>query len=293
MGIIAGQVLVFSSRPFFRTDDFSSSAFERHSSIVVVVNLPHIRPGAVLIATSARAIKAGIWMAMLAKSLVLPTKVKVMEFLTAPANVPFAAALAVVLLLGVVEVLSLLMGGASSLFDSGDVDADLEMADADGIAGWASQALAWLHVGQMPSMILLIVFLLCFGSSGLALQGALHSSSGNLLPAAWASLIALTLALPGTRVVGGLLKPLLPRDETEAVSHDSFVGCEAQITSGTARWGKPAEARLRDKFGRSHYILIEPDKDDEVFQPGSSVLVLKRREAIYRGVQVTAMRLDD
>lgn len=222
-----------------------------------------------------------------------------MEFLTAPANVPFAVALAVVLLLGVVEVIFLLVGGASSLFDSGDIDlptpvaADGTSGDVDSDAGVVPQIFTWLHVGQIPSMILLIVFLLCFGCSGLMLQVTLNSSFGTLLPAGWAALMALGMALPGTRVVGGLLKPILPRDETEAVSHDSFVGCEAQITSGTARPGKPAEARLRDKFGRSHYILIEPDKEGDVFQPGSSVLVLKRREAIYRGVQVTSIGLDD
>jgi hypothetical protein len=101
------------------------------------------------------------------------------------------------------------------------------------------------------------------------------------------------MALPATRVIGGVLKPILPRDETEAVSRDSFVGCEAQITAGTARPGKPAEARLLDRFGRSHYIMLEPDKEDDVFAPGSNVLVLKRRDAIYRGVKVTAAPLDD
>ena len=240
-----------------------------------------------------------------------------MGFLTSPANIPFAVALAVVFLLGVMELLFLLMGGASSLFDGGSTDFDLAHGDvghavATGVDGHAleghvdgahldadydgslvSQIFSWLHVGQIPSTILLIVFLLVFGSSGLILQAAIHSSFGTLLPAGWAVGAAFGMALPGTRVAGGLLKPLLPRDETEAVSRDSFVGCEAQITGGTARLGKPAEARLRDKFGRSHYILIEPDKDEEVFGPGSNVLVLKRRDAIYRGVQVSTAQLDD
>jgi hypothetical protein len=116
---------------------------------------------------------------------------------------------------------------------------------------------------------------------------------GLLLPATWAMIPAIAMALPGTRLVGGLLKPILPRDETEAVSRDSFVGCEAQIVTGTARPGKPAEARLLDRFGRSHYIMLEPDKEDDVFVPGSNVLVLKRREAIYRGVKVTSAQLDE
>ncbi|HVF09980.1 MAG TPA: YqiJ family protein [Abditibacteriaceae bacterium] len=252
-----------------------------------------------------------------------------MEFLTAPPNVPFTIALAIVFLLGALEGVSLLLGGASSLSDAGadhlavdhigapdthlGAPVDIGHADISHVSAGTdahihadtahgpdvdghdlgSQILTWLHVGQIPSMILLIVFLLAFGAGGLVIQAVLKSAVGVLLPAGWAVAAAFTLALPGTRIMGGLLKPLLPRDETEAVSRESFVGCEAQIMAGTARQGAPAEARLRDRFGRSHYILVEPDKDDAVFRSGSTILILKRQDAIYRGVEVAPAQLDD
>ena len=213
-----------------------------------------------------------------------------MNILRDAVNWPFTLALAIVVLLGVLEVLGALVGGASSL----DSDVVIDVSGADGGAngigsapdsnnldglssdGALGRVLDWLHVGQMPSTILLIVFLTAFGGSGLLLQTLIKSQSGAMLPTLLASGIAFVVAIPATRVFGGMLKPILPRDESEAVSRDTFVGCEAQIVVGTSRRGKPAEARLRDSFGRSHYIMVEPEDDNASFPAGHQVLILKR-----------------
>lgn len=220
-----------------------------------------------------------------------------MEILTAPANLPFSIALAVVLLLGLLEVVSLLLGGGLGLLGGatdtgvdaganavgvGDVAGAEAGVDADGGEGLFGQIMSWLHAGQIPATVLMILFLLNFGVAGLGLQTALKALSGFMLPALVAVVPALLIALPATRLSGGLLKPLLPRDETEAVSSQSFIGCDAQITVGTARRGAPAEARLRDRFGRSHYVMVEPQDDDEAFPAGRHVLILKRQGDTYR-----------
>ncbi len=226
-----------------------------------------------------------------------------MEILTAPANLPFSIALAVVLLLGALEVVSLLLGGGLGLLGHDGHDGALALGhdghdgalhghgthdhaahghDADGGEGVFGQIMSWLHAGQIPATILMILFLLNFGVAGLGLQTALKSLSGFMLPALVAVVPATLIALPATRLTGGLLKPLLPRDESEAVSSESFIGCDAQITVGTARRGAPAEARLRDRFGRSHYVMVEPQDDDEVFPTGRHVLILQRQGDTYR-----------
>lgn len=222
-------------------------------------------------------------------------------------NWPFTLALAIVILLGVVEVVGLMLGGASSFFDNdvaGDVAVDVGSVsvdganidganvdaspDADGLGGLSDGAIGrvldWLHVGQMPSTILLIVFLTAFGGGGLLLQTAIKAQSGAMLPTLLVSGIAFFIALPTTRMVGGVMKRLLPSDESQAVSRDSFVGCEAQIMVGTSRRGKPAEARLRDKFGRSHYVMVEPEDEDASFPAGHQVLILKRNGDTFRAV---------
>ena len=165
-------------------------------------------------------------------------------------------------------------------------------AGADLDAGPLSEVLTWLHAGQLPTTILLLLFLLSFGIGGLMLQSLMQARLGTLLPAGVAVWPAGLIALLATRISGGLLKPVLPRDETEAVSQDSFVGCGGQITIGTARPGKPAEARVKDRFGRTHYVMVEPDGDDE-FPTGSHILLVKRHAALYRAIDNTGAQIDD
>lgn len=218
-----------------------------------------------------------------------------METLSAPANLPFTVALAIVLLLGALEIIGLLIGGASAIgvdgpdLDAPDFEADGDF-DGDGIF---SQILGWLHVGQIPVTILAISWLFNFGVAGLLLQNIIQSLSGAMMPTLIAVFIALFISLPATRISGGVLKKVLPRDETEAVSSESFLGCEARITTGTARRGKPAEARLRDRFGRTHYVMVEPENDEEIFPSGSPVLILKRSGDVFRVMDNQGATIED
>lgn len=214
-----------------------------------------------------------------------------MEILTAPANLPFTVALAIVLLLGVLEIIGLMIGGASAIgIDGPDLDAPAIDADGDLDAGEIfSQILGWLHVGQIPVTILAIAWLFNFGVAGLLLQSIIQSLSGRMMPTLIATIIAFFISLPATRISGGVLKKILPRDETEAVSSESFLGCEARITTGTAKRGRPAEARLRDRFGRTHYVMVEPENDEEVFVSGSPVLILKRNGDVFRVMEGSAI----
>lgn len=213
-----------------------------------------------------------------------------METFTTSANLPFSIALAVVVGLAILEVLSLLLGGAGLGFDS-DTDLDSDV-DIDGVP---SQILSWLHFGQMPLTVWLIVFLLSFGAGGLLLQLLLKNTFGAMLPSPLSMLPAFLIALPATRLFGGMLKKVLPKDESEAVSRESFLGQSAVITVGTARMGAPAEARLRDQFGQNHYVMVEPDDEGESFPAGSHVVLVKRHDTIYRvianapGIEATSI----
>lgn len=215
-----------------------------------------------------------------------------MDFYVAPGNVPFSIALAIVLLMGAFEVLSLLLGGSANMLgvDGPDGIDGLEGAAPDAEVaevGVFGQLLAWFHVGAMPLTVLLMLFLLTFSVSGLGLQNLMQARFGTLLPAALAIWPAGIIAMFATRLGGGLLKPLLPRDETQSVSQESFVGCGAHINIGTARRGQPAEARLTDKFGQTHYVMVEPEHEEE-FKAGSPVLIIKRHDHVYRVIDNTA-----
>jgi hypothetical protein len=58
----------------------------------------------------------------------------------------------------------------------------------------------------------------------------------------------------------------------------------ATITLGEARQGSPAEARFRDQFGTTHYLMVEPD-DGETYQAGDNVLLVQQRGAVYQCIR--------
>lgn len=84
------------------------------------------------------------------------------------------------------------------------------------------------------------------------------------------------------RGLGALIAHIIPRDETSAVSEQSLVGRVAVISGGTARRGLAAQARVRDAHGRTHYVMVEPDVDDQTFGEGTPVLVVRKAGPFYR-----------
>lgn len=225
-----------------------------------------------------------------------------------PAVAPFAVALCLMALIAVTELVGALMGLApSDLLDSmlpdieTDIDVDLDMeadfsADTAGSAldgdvvaapdapgaGPLSQVLGWLCVGRVPILVLLVAFLTVFGLSGFMLQASLASMLSFTLPAGLAALAALFVAIPATRWSGLTLAKIMPKEQTEAVSGNTFVGRIATITRGVAKTGLPAEAKLTDSHGHTHYILVEPDLEGESFPAGDAVLVVRRSSSRYR-----------
>ena len=223
-----------------------------------------------------------------------------------PATAPFAVALTLMVMIALIELVGALMGMApSDMIDSMlpevDVDADLDLEvdfsadgsvsplDTDAVsapeapgAGPLSQVLGWLCVGRVPVLVLLIAFLTAFGLSGFVIQGALSAVTGFTLPAALAALPALFAAIPATRWSGLTLSRIMPKEQTEAVSADSFIGRIAVITRGEARTNLPAEAKLTDPHGQAHYILVEPDIDGETHGAGADVLIVRRQSSRYR-----------
>ena len=229
-------------------------------------------------------------------------------FLLSGQNLPFTVALTLMLAIAVMEGVSSLIGaGLSHMTDAvlskmdlhlhADIDMDMDAdMDVDGhlhAPGPFTHLLSWLRVGQVPVLILAIVFLTAFGLIGLFCQSTASKLFGHMLPASLASIPALIVTFPVVRVCGGALAKILPKDETESVSEESFVGRVAVIILGTAAPGKPAQARLSDPYGQNHYIMVEPDLAGARFEQGTSVLIVSHHGAVYKGIENPNAALTD
>jgi len=202
---------------------------------------------------------------------------------------PFTVALLVLLIIAVFEGIGALFGAGlsdiiGSLFPNADFAVDIEGADLDS-HGAFGRVLSWLRIGQVPILVLIIVFLVGFGLSGLIIQKFLLTTFGFMLPAPIASLPALVVALPVVRIFGGTLNKIIPKDETSAVSTHTFIGRIATITLGESRKGSPAEGKVCDRFGKFHYIMIEPDNEPDVFPQGQEVLLVRQDGSRFYAIE--------
>lgn len=189
------------------------------------------------------------------------------DFISADYNFPFALSIALMLLFSVFEIVSfLLLGGALShwldSFLPDGVDVDL---DADGLHAFDSleSALAWLYIGRVPMMMLMVLYFTIFGLTGFTVQYLMMEIFNNPLNVWLAAILTFVVSLVLMHYAAGGLYKIMPKDETTALSVTDLVGREATIILGECKIGKPAQAKLTDQFNQTHYILIEPELDLE------------------------------
>ena len=196
-----------------------------------------------------------------------------MTILTAPETWPFGASLAVLVGLSIIEGAGLLLAHSPSQM--------LESLMPD-VPNGADGPLGWLHIGKVPLLVLLILFLSGFALSGYVLQASIQSISGQLLPAWLASIPAFLTGLSTVKGVGGVLAKVIPQDESSAVSEQTLIGRSGVVIQGVARDGMAAQAKVRDSYGRAHYVMVEPDLIEETFAEGSDILLVKKVGARFK-----------
>lgn len=201
-----------------------------------------------------------------------------------PHNMPFAAALVIMLILAIVQLIG--------IADFGDADFDLD-ADGDGLpdAGMFDGLLTLLGIGRVPLTIWLALFLFLFAGIGLSVQELATSLTGSPLDSWLAAVIAGVAALPMTGVFARPLGRILPKDHTTAVSTESLIGRRATITDGVARTGSPARARVKDVHGQTHYVMVEPHEASSEIHAGDEVLLVRREGGQFFATALAERRL--
>lgn len=188
-----------------------------------------------------------------------------LDFFGASETIVFSGAIVFMFLIGLLETIGL---------GSATVDLDMD----------AESPLAWLGLGEVPLLIVIVAFLATFGVIGLAGQQLFLAFTGGLAPALLAVPAAVLAALPATSVVARWLGRIIPRDETTAIDPSMMVGKTATILVGRAARGSPARARALDHFGQAHNLMVEPDNDEDIFGEGTHVLLVRREGNIFRAI---------
>ncbi len=168
------------------------------------------------------------------------------------------------------------------------VEPDFGSGIDDGVSGLSPASLiSWLGITKVPFLIWLISFLTAFGLTGLVLQSLSSGLFGMLQPSSLASLIAFVPALISTRTISAVVATIMPKTESSAMKTRFLGGHHGVITQGTARRGHPAEAKIKDRHGNTHYLRVEPLEDDEDLPQGTEIHVIRKKSGVFYAVNIT------
>ncbi|MEH3145852.1 MAG: DUF1449 family protein [Methylobacterium frigidaeris] len=202
-----------------------------------------------------------------------------MDGIVPPGTGPFVVALLVVAGLGLVEVVSVLLGATAS----GLLDESLGLhgpsdSDAGLLGGWMS----WLNAGGVPVLVLAVILLSAFAVVGFALQGAFAGLAGPL-PAGLAVPLAAAAAVPATRWVSRGVARIIPRDETTAVEQAEFIGLIGTVTLGPLDGGHPGRVRVKDRHDNLH-TLRATAVPGHVIATGALVVIVDGADGLFHAI---------
>ncbi|KPQ36905.1 MAG: protein of unknown fucntion DUF1449 involved in oxygen/iron metabolism [Porphyrobacter sp. HL-46] len=193
-----------------------------------------------------------------------------------PHNLPFVIAF------GALAAIALLqLAGISEAIEGAS---EFEAPDGLEMGGFGEALTTLLGLGRVPLLIWLAALLFVFGTTGVIGQALLTSLLGAPLSAGWAALAAGAAALPLNSIAMRPLAAIIPQDETTAVGLDDLVRRDAEIQIGTARAGSPARAKVIDRHGQAHFVMVEPHDQAQQLDAGDTVLLVRREGQTFYGV---------
>lgn len=210
------------------------------------------------------------------------------ELFTQPANLFFSVSLVLMLLLGLFEGLLLIIGASSqgfldqfipnSLFNATHPDFSIESDH-----NFLVQFLDWLYLGRIPVLIWLIIFLTTYSLFGFFVQAIFYFFTENYFALWLIAPACLILCMPIVRFVSSTIAKILPKDETTAIHSDQLIGLTAKIIMGEAKLNYPAQAKVKDQFGLTHYVMVEP-ATDIILQQGQYVILTEKTKIGFQAI---------
>jgi hypothetical protein len=189
------------------------------------------------------------------------------EHFMAPEVRPFAIAAMMILVIGLTEAITMLIGFSLSEFVGKAVD--LDGNSEHGLVN----VISWLNVGGVPLLIFVLLFLGMFSIAGFVIQEAAWSLAGPL-PTIVAAPAAFIAALPLVRRSTAFVAAILPRDESYAVELADLVGRAGEVVVGPLDHGLPGRVRVKDMHGNLHFVAASAAPQSAALPQGTAVLLV-------------------
>lgn len=201
-----------------------------------------------------------------------------LEHVMAPEVRPFAIAAAMILIVGSVEVVSMLVG--ASLSEMLGTNIDFGHPSDNGVIN----AISWINVGGVPLLIFLLLVLGAFSITGFLIQDVARMVAGPL-PASIASLAAVVVSVPLVRAASSGIARVIPKDESYAVGLGDLVGRVGEVVVGPLDQGPPGRVSVADVHGNRHFVWAVAAPTSEPLQQGALVLLVDRVDTRFVAVK--------
>ncbi|CCE02273.1 OB-fold-containig protein [Bradyrhizobium sp. STM 3809] len=191
---------------------------------------------------------------------------------------PFAVAAVMIVLVGGVEVGSMLIGLSVSELLGQSFDLGHDAGDTS-----LGHVLSWINVGGVPLMICILLGLGIFSISGFLLQDAAHLV-GLPLPAPAAGVLAAVVTVPLLRSSTRHVARLVPQDESYAVDLADLVGRTGEVAVGPLDGGLPGRVRVKDVHGNWHTVTATAAPGSPALPKGAAVLLVDRKDGRFLAI---------
>lgn len=133
-----------------------------------------------------------------------------------------------------------------------------------------------LHV-KFSQTLIVVFFLINFSFAGYFLQLCIYANEQTFVPVYYILIPTLILAVFFTIFMIHCLDQVIGPQKSS--QQRNLLGRLATITSGHARPGFSAQARVRDEYGQLHYVQVEPEFGELEFQ--SEIILIRQRKSHY------------
>ena len=201
-----------------------------------------------------------------------------LEHVMSPEVRPFAIAAAMILIVGSIEVVSMLVG--ASLSEMLGTNIDFGHPSDNGIIN----AISWINVGGVPLLIFLLLVLGAFSITGFLIQDIARLVAGPL-PATLASVGAVVVSVPLVRATSRAIARVIPKDESYAVGLGDLVGRVGEVVIGPLDQGPPGRVSVADIHGNRHFVWAVAAPSSSPLPQGTMVLLVDRSDTRFVAVQ--------
>jgi membrane protein implicated in regulation of membrane protease activity len=204
-----------------------------------------------------------------------------LEHVMSPEVRPFAIAAAMIVIVGSIEIISMLVG--ASLSEMLGTNIDFGHPSDNGVIN----AISWINVGGVPLLIFLLLVLGAFSITGFLIQDIARLVAGPL-PATLASVGAVVVSVPLVRATSRAIARVIPKDESYVVGLGDLVGRVGEVVIGPLDQGPPGRVSVADIHGNRHFVWAVAAPSSPPLPQGTMVLLVDRD-----GTRFVAVKADD